>query len=481
MSKRISILVTAVAVAGFMFFSIAVNSLSAIALSATGSAVGFWSSDGYWLGSYRLDDGSRGFCLEAGKTWPVGRSTELVDGATLGWFAPDDAARLAYISRAWAMSDDRVTAAGAQLATWIIAGLGGHTEQELAARAGSDRDAVLARARAMVSEATLEATRSASASAVLELSENGPGRLRVDLATERLDGTRATVAAGRHSGTVELTGATFADGSTSSQVPNGTDIEVIPTSQEPTTEVAASAQFTNLPFGDHLLVGRSGDDVQALLISTPASATASTSASGVGVSPRHIQPVIDTRTSHPAAAPGTRISDLLTVGVVAGEGLLPSWGVFDDGAGMSPIVVTVESSLLGPFHSIVERRPDVPADAPTVCRVSTEVSGPGEYRTPDCTVEQPGYYVWVEKIDPGSLPVERGGSRIRSWQSDFGIPSEVTVVEAPPLSAAVLASTGTSSDFVAPLAASMAVALGLNLIVLGRLRHGRRSTRSILG
>ena len=480
MSKRISVLVTAVAVAGFMFFSIAVSSLSAHALSPTGGAVGYRSSDGYWLGSFRLDDGTRGFCLEAGKTWPVGRNTELVDGASLGWFTPDDAARLAYISRTWAMSDDRITTAAGQLATWVIAGLGSHTKQELAARAGSDGDAVLARAGAMVSEATLEATRSVSASAVLELSESGPGRLRVDLATERLDGSRATIAAGRHLGTVELTGATFADGSTTSQVPNGTDIEVLPTSPGPTTEVAAAAQFTDLPFGDRLLVGRSGDDVQALLISTPASATASTSLSEVGVSPRQVQPVIDTRTSHPVASPGTRISDLLTVDVAAGEGLLPSWGVFDNGSGMSPMVMTVESSLLGPFSSPVERGPDIPADAPTLCTVSTEISGPGEYRTPDCVVEQPGYYVWVERIDPASVPAERGGSRIRVWQSEFGIPSEATMVEAP-LSAAVLASTGTRTDFVAPVAGAMTVVLGLNLIVLGRIRHSRRSARSVLG
>ena len=68
---------------------------------------------------------------------------------------------------------------------------------------------------------------------------------------------------------------------------------------------------------------------------------------------------------------------------------------------MSPIVVTVESSLLGPFDSPIERSPEIPADAPTVCTVSTQVSGPGEYRTPECALEHAGYYVWVERIDPG--------------------------------------------------------------------------------
>ncbi len=479
MSKRISILVTALAVTGFMLFSIAVSSLTAHALSASGTGVGYRSSDGYWLGSYQLDDGTRGFCLEAGKTWPVGRDTELVDGATLGWFAPADAARLAYISRTWAMSDDRATTAGAQLATWIIAGLGTHTQEEIASRAGSDGDAVLARARAMVTEATREATTSVSATAVLELSENGPGRLRIELATESLDGSRTSIDPGRHHASVELTGATFTDGTTSSRVANGTDLEVLPTSSGPTTEVAASVRFEDLPYGDHLLVGRSGDDVQALLISTPASATASTSVSAAGVSSRPVQPIVSTLTSHPTAVPGARISDLMTVDVLTGDGLLPTWGVFDDGTGMSPIVVTVDSSLLGPFSSPVEQSPDIPADAPTVCTVATEVSGPGEYRTPECVIEAPGYYVWVERIDPEKIPADRGGSRIRPWKSDFGIASEVTVVEAPTTGTAVLADTGSRSDFVAPLTGSLTIALGSNLIAISRLRRRRQSTRSL--
>ncbi|WP_426516198.1 hypothetical protein ACPPVQ_16365 [Diaminobutyricibacter sp. McL0618] len=479
MSKRISILVTAVAVAGFMFFSIAVSSLSALALSATGTGVGYRSSSGYWLGSYQLDDGTRGFCLEAGKTWPVGRDTELVDGATLGWFGPSDAARLAYISRMWAMSDDRVTTAGGQIATWIIAGVGDHTEEELASRAGADGDAVLARARAMVAEATREATTSVSASAVLELSESGPGRLRVELTTEGLDGSRTNVPSERHRARVELTGATFSDGTTSSEIANGTDVEVMPTSSEPTSEVSATAQFSNLPYGDRLLVGRSGDDVQALLVSTPATATASASVSGVGVSPRPVQPIVSTQTSHPTAAPGARISDLMAVDVLAGDGLLPTWGVFDDGTAMSPIVVTVDSSLLGPFSSPIEQSSEIPAGAPTVCTVSTEVSGPGEYRTPECVIETPGHYVWVERIDPAKVPADRGGSRIRPWQSDFGIASEITVVEPAHLGAAVLAETGTRSDFVAPLSAGLAIALGCNLIVLNRLRRRRPSPRSM--
>jgi hypothetical protein len=324
-----------------------------------------------------------------------------------------------------------------------------------------------------------------SADAVLELSESGPGRLRVELATERIDGSTGNVPGGRHRAAVTLTGATFPDGSTTATVTNGTDIEVMPTTTGATTEVSATARFADLPFGARLLVGRSGDDVQALLVSTPASATASASVSEVGVSPLPMQPVVRTVTSHPTAAPGAHVSDLLTVEVATGDGLLPTWGVFDDGTRMSPIVVTVQSSLLGPFDSPIEHAPSIPEGAPTACTVTTEVSAPGEYRTPECVLQHPGYYVWVERIDPSAVPAERGGSRIRPWQSEFGVSTEVTRVVSPAAATAattaMLADTGWRTEYLAPTVAALVVALGAGLIVLARRRCSGVSARSRLG
>ena len=43
-----------------------------------------------------------------------------------------------------------------------------------------------------------------------------------------------------------------------------------------------------------------------------------------------------------------------------------------------------------------------------------------------------------------------------------------------------LAATGSQAEFVGPVIAGLAVALGANLLVLGRIRHTRRAARSIL-
>jgi hypothetical protein len=46
--------------------------------------------------------------------------------------------------------------------------------------------------------------------------------------------------------------------------------------------------------------------------------------------------------------------------------------------------------------------------------------------TPPCRVPAPGYYVWVESIDPADTPVDQGRDRLRPWRSPFGTASEVT-------------------------------------------------------
>jgi hypothetical protein len=99
--------------------------------------------------------------------------------------------------------------------------------------------------------------------------------------------------------------------------------------------------------------------------------------------------------------------------------------------GFVPVEVTVESRLLGPFPSPIEQAPAVPADAPEVCTVLTTVSGTGDYDTPECTVPASGYYVWVERIDPGAVAPGHGGERVREWQSPFGVAEEVTRVVEP--------------------------------------------------
>jgi hypothetical protein len=134
----------------------------------------------------------------------------------------------------------------------------------------------------------------------------------------------------------------------------------------------------------------------------------------------------------------------------------------------------VASSLLGPFADEIVSAPTVPAHAPVVCTVEILVSGPGEYDTPACTLSAPGFYVWVEKIDPARTPADQGGSRMRPWQSAFGVASEVTHVTAPapPAAPAALAATGLELDLGgAAWAAGTALAAGTAAVVLGTRRR----------
>ncbi|WP_348788637.1 hypothetical protein [Leifsonia sp. NPDC080035] len=485
MTNRTRHLLTSIALAGLAVFLAVVNGVAgaapAHALSGNGHGPGYLSSDGWWLGTYRLDDGTQGFCLNAGKESPTGHVLDYRDGAALGWYTPAQSAQLAYISRTWAGTSDRLTAAAGQIATWLVAGLGGHTAEEVAARAEGDAGAVLARARQMADEAGRLASTGVHADLVLELAETGAGRLRVELTVDRLSGAEH-LKPGAHRAHVTLDGATFEDGTSVADVPSGTDIAIVPTGQDPTVSVSAAATFRALPYGPTIKVAVPRDDAQAVLIAVPATAEAHGDATVSGPSPLPFQPRVETVTSTATAEPGARVADRLTVSVDTGEGLLPSWGVHETEEGLSPVEAVVESTLHGPFAERVQEAPAVPEGAPEACAVETIVTGPGEYETPACELAAAGYYVWTERIRPERTPPDAGGQRLRPWQSAFGVASEVTLAAAPasvslPSSGPTeLAATG-ASDAVLPAGLAAASALGgTGLVFLGRRRRARRQT-----
>jgi hypothetical protein len=323
MTQRITTTVAAFALFAFLVFVSVVHSASrAHALSADGHGPGYLSSDGWWLGSYSLDDGSQGFCLHAGRPSPVGHGADYAEGSALGWFTPEQAAQLAYVSRTWAGTSDRTTAAAGQLATWMIVGLNGKSPESYASRAGADARAVLDRAHAMVDEAGRRASRAVSATATVELSEAGPGRVRVELAVDRLTGT-TLLPPESHRARVELTGAVFDDGADSAVVPTGVDVAITPIGTDQTVSVTAEATLDGLPYGDRLRVAVADGDAQSLLVAIPATAEASATVETTGVSPLPFQPVVSTVTSAAEALPGATITDRLTVAVDPADGLPP--------------------------------------------------------------------------------------------------------------------------------------------------------------
>ncbi|MFF2053123.1 hypothetical protein ACFVU2_16090 [Leifsonia sp. NPDC058194] len=480
MTHRITHFMTAMALTGLAVFIGVLQALvpaaSAQALSGIGHGPGYLSQDGWWLGTYRLDDGAQGFCLHAGRPSPTGHTLEYADGDALGWFSADQAARLAYISRTWAGTDDRLTAAAGQIATWMVAGLGGRTPESYAARAGSDAGAVLALAHSMADESARLASTAVRAEAVVELATTGPGRVRVEVTAERLTGSELLPAAA-HSATVALDGASFSDGTTTATIETGRDVPIIPSGEESSVAVLATATLDGLPYGTGLRIAVPHGDAQSLLMAVPASTTASAGASTSGPSPLPFQPRVETVTSAPVVTVGDRISDRLRVSVDGGEGLLPTWGVHASDEGFLPVEAVVESSLLGPFAEPIEPAESAPADAPVVCTVETVVTGVGEYETPSCVLSEPGYYVWIEQIDPERLSPELGGTRMRPWHSSFGVASEITramPVVAPASAATTLAATGADSGVLLGWGAAGLAAVGFGLVALLGPRRTRR-------
>lgn len=404
------------------------------ALTAVAHGIGYSShGDGRWLGSYRLDDGRLGFCIDVGLAAPPGHDYAPVDDAGR---SPDDRARLAYIAREWAGSDDPDTAAAGQLATWSITGLGGHDLGWYAARAGDRAGVVESRARDMLAEAESAsgASRSVAASASAVLGDDGRGTVRVDLRADFLATGPTAVPPGKRTGTVQLDGATFADGSTTAQIADGVDTAIRATGTDPTMHVRVRAAFTALPYGDALDVVGDGGASQGLVLARPADARAEAEADAAAPSPLPFAPRVETRTSRAVAHAGDVVTDALHVTADSATGSTPvsaGWGMTrrPDG-GLRPVPVTVRSRLLGPFpEQVGPERDEVPADAPEVCRVATLVDhGPGDYVAPPCTLPSGGYYTWVTSVSPEDTSVADGRSRVLPWRSTFASALETTQV-----------------------------------------------------
>jgi hypothetical protein len=451
---------------------------TATAVTTDAHGIGFLHTDKVsWIGSYRLSDGTRAFCLQAGKASPIGTEFGYVEGSTLGWFSSDDSARLAFISREWAATDDPITAAAAQLATWTISGLNGKDQSWYAARAGQHSSTVLQLAEAILERASTEASTAVVASLSVSVPEAGASSVRADLTAHTVGAGPTIIPSGSHAGTVTLTGAVFNDGSDTAVIVNGSDTPITPTGTDHTVSMTVSSQFDSLPYGTDFTVATPSRDVQNLLVARTATASASATADLTRISPLPFQPRIETVTSTALAFPGTHVTDVLTVTVAESEGTLSEWGVFETDDVMSPIPVIVESTLVGPFTERIEYSKETPVDAPVVCTVEVIATGVGEYRTPDCVLPAAGWYVWTEKIDPDRTSAEQGGARVLPWVSDFGIAAEITraVMPVAPAVASKLANTGTDVGLLPVAFASGALPIGALFAALGRATVSRRT------
>ncbi|WP_368497265.1 hypothetical protein [Herbiconiux sp. A18JL235] len=406
-----------------------------------------WLADGVsWIGNYELDDGNMGYCIDVEKPAPSGASFDYVDGSTASLFSPDDAARLAYLSRQWGAPGDAVTAAAAQLATWSITGLAGHDQAWFAQRANADADRVLELANRMLRQADGVRGASRGARATLDLRLNA-GFVVTDLVVDHLAGP-AQAPPASHRGTLDLRGATFENGSRTMRVVNGTLVKIVPDPGRAVSAVTVSVDYPDLPYGPGFRLAQNRGGTQSLLVQSPFPTSASASASGSVPNSRPFRPRVETITSAAVASAGAGLHDRLELSAHPDSPTGGEWGVYraTDGA-FAPIPVVIDSRLLGPFGTRPSRSSTVPADAPLVCEVETAVmTGPGRYDSPECTVPAAGFYVWVDAIDPRKTPPERGGGRLQPWRSEFGVASETTLVPATP----TIETTASTGELSAP-------------------------------
>jgi hypothetical protein len=437
---RITAIVIALVAAVFVLVVFAAAAASAVPV--TGRAFGYFSPEGggFWLGSWRLADGTLAFCVNTERSTPNGEDFEYADGAELGWYSTDDAARLAYISRTWAATTDPTTAAAGQIATWTLTGLGSHTQEELAAKAGDDAPAVLDLARRMLAETDRFASRSVSAGLQFDQAEpDGTVSVLPTLSIDTLASGLVSVPAGTHEGTVTLTGATFEGGARSATVRNGTAVPILVPGASAIVEVSATVRFEGLNYGSALTMAVAKGGAQNLLTARQAGVAATATRVTGLPSDRPFQPVVSTRTSAAVAADGTTVFDTVIIGVTPTPSFLAEWPVYGPPGGpWLPVPVTVRSRLLGPFAEEITPAAAPPPGSPVLCEVSLVITtGPGTYTTPECTLAGPGTYVWVETISPADTTPAHGRSRVLPWTSPFGVAAEITAVNPPPVPPAV--------------------------------------------
>lgn len=410
---------------------------AASALPVTARGFGYLSTGdgGFWLGSWRLADGTLAFCVNTERSTPNGQEYSYADGAALDWYDANDSARLAYISRTWAGTTDPIVAAAGQIATWTITGLGRHTQDELAAKADANASTVRDLARRMLEETEKSASLAVTAALEFALTPDGETTVTPALFLRTLTASDVRVPAGLHRAVVTLSGGTFANGEATAMVANGESTTIRVPTETALAGVMATARFEALPYGKGLRMAVARGSAQNLLTAHTAPVTAGAELASTLPSDRQFQPMVTTRTSASVAEAGASLHDTVVLGVRVTPATVSEWPVFGPPGGpFEPVPVTVRSRLLGPFEGEIELAREPPASAPVVCEVSLLVAtGPGEYSTPACTIGGPGRYVWVETISPDDTASTEGGSRILPWSSPFGVATEITTVAVLPI------------------------------------------------
>ncbi len=342
--------------------------------------VGYGNED-LWLGSFS-SHGRQAYCMDLDALPPYGTTQHPELKTTLDSLSDTDLARLNYVMGRWGESQDPNVTAAVQMYVWDVAdhgnyaGRGGDAHFITRAPAGA-QGTVLANLAAMRDAAAANAVANPSVSLSISMSDQYNGQLTVS--TNPASAT----------GTVTLTNATFANGSSTATLGAGThQIVGTPPESAPDYQITAAMQAPAIGYGAGVDLFYTPGEQRILAAASfePLSATAQSP-----VIPLDFQPVIETVVSAKFVQAGDVFTDKLAVSVTK-----HSWIKVNG----NPVPVLAEGTLYGPFDAQPAEANAPPQGAPVLGTETLTLTKPGDYVSPGTlTAPESGFYTWVWKID----------------------------------------------------------------------------------
>ena len=460
-TRLLALLLTVLALAGLGLTS----ALPAEAATKHAGILNLTPYGGY-LGNYLAPDGTRVYCIDSALPWPSGTTSGPTTIGTLvtSWgttLPAPQLQKLNYVLLKHGQTDDPVRAAA--VAAFVNAYTSGWARD---LGAGYAAGAWYLNGNATVIKAYDEIWRDAEANAI----PKGTATLLIDpaAATVSVAATPSTA-----TGTLTLSGAVRTDtGEASFAV---TAAEQIPIRGTPVDDaraytISAQADFTAPSTAAPSLVLYSTAGQQRTIRGAgPGSFTFSATAQSEAVQ-LDFAPVITTRVEDAAVELGETLVDLVTVGLA--EGSRP-WRARADS---TPVEVVADGVLYGPFDAQPALSSTVPEGAPVAAKETLTLFKPGEYSAGPSLVSEPGYYTWVWTIDASRQDAVGAASLPEGYllATQFGLPEETHVVQAPPPAQARLAKTGSEPQNAGMVAVAL---IGVGAILTAASRGRRRAAR----
>ncbi len=393
--------------------------LGAAPAHAGSLGTGYYGDSGF-LGAYNTDvDGRQGYCIDLGANSPFDPTLGPQTVTSLDSLSRQQLAELNYVLDRWGQSGDPNLTAAVALYVWSVADAGVYNSHGMSgddyyvARAPVGvRGTILANLAVMRQEAAINAVTDPSLSVSIAMSDQYAGTVTVTAHPASLQGGAA------------LTGAVFADGSTSRTLGAGQyGITGIPADGVPSYRIEASMSVAAAGYGAQVdLYTTPG--AQRLIAAVAGSSTGLPAQAQTPMIDLDFQPKIATQVSSRYVSEGDTFTDQLSVTLTKG-----TW-IRIDGV---PVPITATGTLFGPFDEQPAEAEAAPAGAPVAGQETVTLTGAGSYTSPGTvTAAESGFYSWVWTIDKAAQGAN-GRYLTDSFVDRFGQVPESSVVPFQPV------------------------------------------------